>query len=63
MESNSDFNEKLARYTLCFNNQCPRAENCLRHSLTQYNTKLPFIRHQSSLLSRRRKIVPVLQYQ
>lgn len=38
MESNSDFNNQVAQYTLCFNDQCPKAENCLRHSITQYNT-------------------------
>lgn len=39
MENNSGFNEKLARYILCLNNQCTQAENCLRHNLMQYNTK------------------------
>ena len=38
MESNTDFNKQVAQYTLCFNDQCPKAENCLRHSMTQYNT-------------------------
>lgn len=38
MENNTEFNKQVAQYTLCFNDQCPKAENCLRHSMTQYNT-------------------------
>lgn len=38
MENNSDLNNQAAQYTLCFNTRCPKAENCLRHSMTQYTT-------------------------
>ena len=38
MENNSDLNNQAARYTLCFNDCCAKAESCLRHSMTQYNT-------------------------
>lgn len=38
MENNSELNNRAAQYTLCFNAQCSKAESCLRHSMTQYNT-------------------------
>lgn len=38
MENNSGLNNRAAQYTLCFNAQCSKAESCLRHSMTQYNT-------------------------
>ncbi len=38
MENNSDLNNQAAQYTLCFNTRCPKAESCLRHSMTQYTT-------------------------
>ena len=38
MENNSDLNNQAAQYPLCFNTLCPKAENCLRHSMTQYTT-------------------------
>ena len=34
----TDLIARLAQYTLCFNDRCPKSEHCLRHMLAQHNT-------------------------
>ena len=66
MENNSDLNNQAAQYTLCFNTRCPKAENCLRHSMTQYTTAQNIrlsVRHHPPLLSGGREGVPALSQQ
>lgn len=38
MKSEENIKSQLARYMLCFNNQCNKREHCLRYNLTEVDT-------------------------